>query len=76
MLPPLPIHCIALDGESTTMPVIFEDQYQDPFDYKRTPFENSTTSTYGNFLMTQNLQQIFTETIPKLKFTIFLHTLF
>uniref|UniRef100_A0A6P7G7V1 Protein FAM135A-like isoform X1 n=3 Tax=Diabrotica virgifera virgifera TaxID=50390 RepID=A0A6P7G7V1_DIAVI len=35
MLPPLPIHCVTLDGESATMPVIFEDQYQDPFEAKK-----------------------------------------
>ncbi|CAH1098997.1 unnamed protein product [Psylliodes chrysocephalus] len=43
MLPPLPIHCIALDGETATMPVIFEDQYQDPFEAKKRASEVSLT---------------------------------
>jgi hypothetical protein len=34
-LPSLPVHCAALDGDNTTMPVIFEDQYQDPFDFDK-----------------------------------------
>lgn len=47
MLPPLPIHCIALDGETATMPVIFEDQYQDPFEAKKRASEVSLTQIPG-----------------------------
>ncbi|KAJ8977876.1 hypothetical protein NQ317_016146 [Molorchus minor] len=43
MLPPLPVHCIALDGECATMPVIFEDQYQDPFDQEKINCKESLT---------------------------------
>lgn len=53
MLPPLPIHCVALDGETATMPVIFEDQYQDPFEFEKRNCEGlSLTSQEGmcNFL--------------------------
>ncbi|XP_049819128.1 protein FAM135A isoform X3 [Aethina tumida] len=35
LLPPLPVHCLALDGDSASMPIIFEDQYQDPFNAEK-----------------------------------------
>lgn len=52
MLPPLPIHCVALDGESATMPVIFEDHYQEPFEYKKKSQEETPSSpTQGDYEM-------------------------
>lgn len=34
-LPFLPVHCVVLDGDNMTMPIIFEDQYQDPFEFDK-----------------------------------------
>lgn len=38
-LPSLPVHCVILDGDNMTMPIIFEDQYQDPFEFDKQKME-------------------------------------
>lgn len=41
LLPPLPVHCIALDGDPHIMPIIFEDR----------SLSFSTTTTNSNYLI-------------------------
>lgn len=49
LLPPLPVHCLALDGDSASMPIIFEDQYQDPFNAEKRSDETlNLRSSKGN----------------------------
>lgn len=49
LLPPLPVHCIALDGDPHIMPIIFEDRYQDTAEFaRRRSFLNSNASKSGS----------------------------
>ncbi|XP_053606488.1 uncharacterized protein LOC128672970 isoform X1 [Plodia interpunctella] len=58
LLPPLPVHCIALDGDPHIMPIIFEDRYQDTAEFaRRRSFLNSGANKSGSdpFLCTEPL---------------------
>ncbi|KAM3966436.1 protein FAM135A [Aphomia sociella] len=58
LLPPLPVHCIALDGDPHIMPIIFEDRYQDTAEFaRRRSFLNSNANKSGSdpFLCTESL---------------------
>ncbi|XP_061378251.1 uncharacterized protein LOC116772591 isoform X2 [Danaus plexippus] len=49
LLPPLPVHCIALDGDPHIMPIIFEDRYQDTAEFaRRRSFLNSNANKAGS----------------------------
>ncbi|CAH2090897.1 unnamed protein product [Euphydryas editha] len=49
LLPPLPVHCIALDGDPHIMPIIFEDRYQDTAEFaRRRSFLNSSANKSGS----------------------------
>ncbi|XP_023944853.2 uncharacterized protein LOC112050742 isoform X2 [Bicyclus anynana] len=49
LLPPLPVHCIALDGDPHIMPIIFEDRYQDTAEFaRRRSFLNSNANKSGS----------------------------
>ncbi|CAH0398853.1 unnamed protein product [Chilo suppressalis] len=58
LLPPLPVHCIALDGDPHIMPIIFEDRYQDTAEFaRRRSFLNSNANKSGSdpFLCTESM---------------------
>ncbi|XP_073946943.1 protein FAM135A isoform X2 [Choristoneura fumiferana] len=60
LLPPLPVHCIALDGDPHIMPIIFEDRYQDTAEFaRRRSFLNSNANKSGSdpFLCTETLSE-------------------
>ncbi|XP_072947422.1 protein FAM135A [Epargyreus clarus] len=58
LLPPLPVHCIALDGDPHIMPIIFEDRYQDTAEFaRRRSFLSSNANKSGSdpFLCTESV---------------------
>ncbi|XP_045766682.1 uncharacterized protein LOC123868285 isoform X2 [Maniola jurtina] len=60
LLPPLPVHCIALDGDPHIMPIIFEDRYQDTAEFaRRRSFLNSNANKSGSdpFLCSEPLRE-------------------
>ncbi|XP_063979471.1 uncharacterized protein LOC135163700 [Diachasmimorpha longicaudata] len=46
-LPQLPVHCVDLDGEASTVPIIFEDQYADMTQRHRNSVPNAEDCSCG-----------------------------